>query len=479
MAKKPKVDLKVCSIEISKFCDGDKERRESWKRLSVLVQEATNVVWEEWLAFHKNLRSRELLKTWLYEYEQYHKRLDDLGSKPDKKDKVAMKEWARRKEDVDATKPGYPPVSAVPDGFDVYVRKMLLNEFPRLNSRVRTLVLNKIISGIKTRKSANSKLSGWISILVHREGCPRFTNPLPIPVDVQNATLVPSESEGIDWEAVVRVQGLPSVDGKKGKSVKETLKLWTHGKKRGASPGVLAPRGSKRMSLDGLLRKIYAGDEVYRSLSVDEKKEYCGWRQNGSNLVFDDGKWFLMLAYNQPKPEKVLLDPSRRAVLCPGRNDPWMLLIDGKLQYFNGRGYEISAMRNRLCKEFLSRRGSYQHVSHAARGHGRKRAMKVIKRPEDRRWTNFVRSYNANLAKDLVRHLVHNGVGTLELLVPVGDRHLNARFVNTSGDTGDGVSRGWEYFDLKNKLDRHCGDIGIGFSEKKCSASGEMKKRSA
>ena len=391
--------VRVISVEIWKFCGGDRERRQVWLDLCRQCQQFTNRVWQEWLVYHVKAgtarKQREFLE--------------------------AHAAW-KRKEIAERPKS---PTKAMPKDLSKAIYRTLSDEFTGMNARVRTLLQNKIQQGIASRKAASGSLPGWVSILLGNEGLPSFTKPLPIPFDKGNSKILAPESDGGNWRLEIRLDR----DDDTGKSFVDVCELMTRKKKCG--------------SIGATLSKIKSGDV-----------KFCG-----SSIVFRNGKWFAQICFNDEK-ESAPIKGDKVAVLRPGTRCPWKLRMNGRSFFRGGFGRHVTSMRYIIARERLARQENYRWASSSGKGHGRNRACDPWTKLSSR-WREFQKRYNHEVTTQIVRELVDRGIGKLVYLQPDGDES-DTRFLSWSGVNDDRLF-GWEYFQVKTLLAYKCQSAGIEF----------------
>lgn len=402
--------IRVISLEIWKFCEGDRPRRQAWLDLAKMVQHATNRLWQVWELWHVENETPRLQREFL----------------------TAHAAWKRK----EGEKP-VAPVKATPPELSKKIYVALTADFPELNGRVRTLLQNKVQTGIGSRKATSGALPGWVAILLCHEGRPSFTRPLPIPFDKCNSKLLAPESDLGNWRLEVRLER----NGETGASVVDRCELMTRKKKTGHLAATLA--------------KIAAGTLTFK----------------GSAVVFDRGKWFAQICYDD-QVEKVEheLDSTRTAYLIPGRRCPWILRVPGKSLYRGGFGRHVTAFRQVLGRERRARQENYKWASSSSKGHGRKRACDPWVKLSQR-WKDFQKRYNHEVTTQIVRELVERKIGTLVYFQPEGERG-QTRFLARAG-VEDNRLAGWEFFQIKTMLAYKCERVGIKFSVKKFGTTAE------
>jgi hypothetical protein len=428
-AKELRMSVRVASLEIFKFCSGDKARRQRWLDISVDLQHASNRWWQVWEQWHVQNRSVEQMKAFLDVYAAWRAN-GKQGDKPK------------------------PPVEAVPKELAKLLYETISREFRRLHSRTTVLFLNRIQQTVVKRKSASGNLSGWLSILFAYEGRPSFTRPQPIPFDKQpkspQVELLPPADATQNWRVRIRIEAaeVPGRVGKGGRppvrqSVVEVCELMTRKRKVGRDKSEL--------------EKVVAGKA----------------KLLGSYLVYDRGKWYIKFTIDE-EIEKLQLDADKVARLRAGRGTPWYLWVPGRRRpgRRGGFGYYIAGMRRKIGYERRERKEHYRHAGSVSKGRGRKRATAAWTKLSDR-WRRFVKHVNQNFTTQIVRELVRQGIGKLEYWQPEpGSRFAESRYLARQGKTPelrDGTA--WDWFQVKTVLAYKCQRAGIEFVAVKHGAS--------
>jgi IS605 OrfB family transposase len=361
--------IKATKIEIWKFADGDKERRERWKELSTQVQRMTNRMWQIWLCWHCQNNSADKIRCYLDELQEWRN--------ADKKSR-----GAKPKLDVNAI-----PDELNSSKYDGSFYRITAAEFPELHTRTRVLLEKKWKDTLKTRKSAKGSLSGWMAILLANESIPSFTRPMPIPFDKKNSPCDASlryDDEAKKFFLDVRVERLHR-DG--GKSVTESCEL------------VLNRR--KTRSQQAIVKRIIDGEYTFK----------------GSSLVFDRGKWFVSVSYEMPTKKDVTVNPSKVLYLIPGKKSPWIIKIGNDKWRAFGRGQHVVRMRNTIQNERMTRQEHSRWAGSNAKGHGANRAKSAWTKLSSR-WKNFVKNYNHEVTRRVVDRCRQDGIGKVVFCQP-------------------------------------------------------------
>lgn len=412
--------MRVASLEIFRFCEGDKSRRLVWLELARDLQYAANRWWQTWEAWHVNNGT-----------------VAKARASAEKRKRMLAEGTAKK----DLPKPSVEPI---PKSLAKLLYRTIRDEFPRLHSRVVVLFLQRMTKTVSKRKAANSTLPGWLAILYATEGRPSFTRPMPIPFDRQvkspQVVLLPPDEQCRNWRVKIRIQRQDD-----GKSVVEVCELMTR-------------RRKCRRDVSDLEK------------ATDGRAKLCG-----SYLVYDRGKWFVKFSIDEPKQAAAGLDPARRAVLLPGRNCPWMLALpaDGAHGHLvmkrGGRARHVAPIRRRIQNERRERGDNYRWGGR--RGRGRKDAIGPWTKLSAR-WRNFVTRYNHLVTTSIVRELVSRGIGSLEYWQPEpGSKSASSRFLATQGKSDERrESSSWDFFQVKTLLANKCSREGIKFSSRKVGA---------
>lgn len=390
-----------------------------------LSKEVTNHVWEAWRVWHVQNGSRRKILDYLDKMKAWHESKDAKGKTEEEKPKCE--------------------ILAFPN--DMVTEKEIIEVFPTVHVRAVTLLLKRIKEGIKSRKSANGSLSGWMSILLYREGQPSFCRPIAAPFDKRSAEfLSPLESGGNHRFSIRLDRFMESAKkgGVKSSSTKDEFELLTKGKRA---------RGQR-----AILDKVLSGEYAFK----------------GSQIVWSDRKRkvFVMLCYEMPDNEAVELG-NKTAILRPANGHPWRMRYVKISRRRGGSGRSVSAVRQKLLTQRWSRQENYRHAGSSNRGHGRKRALKWVS-SFSRRWKDFVQTCNHRLTSQIVEECLTKGIGRLVYIQP-GDRIRGRMFMAVAGKVGDRTdSTSWDWHQVKTQLSYKCKEAGIHFE---CRKGGEAKKR--
>lgn len=396
----------------------DRETRQRWMELSHATRRVLNDMRAMWLAEHYRLGNHLTVRQW---------RADDTA-------------WAKTPKAERSPAKRVPcPVECWPkiDGENLVHRitKQLTAVHPAMNGRCVTLAVDKERKTMNTNKGSNSAYPQWMIALCGDGEFRQNNGPQPIPFDRDNARL---EHRDGKWIIGLRVDRIPR-EGKTAVSHRDEVQLYTGGR--------------RLQGLRTVLQRIEAG-------------EYS-WK--GSSLKFRDGKWEVLLAYKMPKPERPELDRAKVARLVFGFSRPVRLWFGGFAHWLQRRGREIGHIRTSLLVQRWCRQAAYKDAGSGQKGHGRKKWMKKIGKLS-RRWRDFTKTWNEQLARDVVNACVDRGYGALVYYQPAGSM-AQSRFVATAGKVqGRTDSSAWDYYQLKSLLERRCEEVGIEFSVQKLEA---------
>lgn len=414
MKKKPdkKTRVRVAVLEISGLTKDDYAR---WRELMDDCRDIVNCTWQAWLVWHVQNNSRAKIQQYLGDCAEW--REGRLAEKPD---------WPVKAVPPECAKATYDAVSAA---------------FPFIETTARELCRNAVVQKINHTKAAHGSLSGWAAILLHRQSLPSTVHGVPIPFSKRNAELEPPEpgDENGCWKLHVKVTRRPRPGKKTGETVRDTVKLWS--------------KGRKAASAVATLKKIAAG--IY---------EFCG-----SNLIYKKStrKWFAAICYRAPIEPAKELDGDQVAYLRPAPmtavwQHPWKLRLPGWNRAPGGRGEYIASVRRKIFAERRSRQMGYRNAGSANKGHGRERALQPIWKLEQR-WKDFVKTCNYQVARDVVNQLVERGIGTLVYFQPT-DSVRESRFLTLTGKRDDvPESSGWDYYQVGKRLGDLCQEHGVEF----------------
>lgn len=421
--------VRVASLEVSGLTKDDYKR---WRDLMDVCRGIVNATWQAWLVWHVANRSEEKLK------EHF----------------ARFNEWKAADQATRGEKPKW-PVVAVPPACAKATYDEVSRRFPEISTDCRELCRNSVIQKIGNTKAANGSLPGWVAILFCRQSIPSTVRANPIPFSKKNAEIEPPAEKDGQWKLHVRFTRVP-VEGKKtGKTILETVNLWSKGRK---AAGQVA-----------ILKKIAAGEYDFI----------------GSNMIYSESKrkWLAAICYRAPIEPAKSLDKDRKAFLRPAPIDavwqhPWKLRMPGANRSPGGRGEYIASVRRKVMAERISRQKGYTFAGHSNKGHGRNRALAPIWQLQQR-WKDFVKTANYQVAKDVVQQCIDRNCGTLVYFQPGGSVR-DSRFLSCAGKRDDvREASAWDYYQMGSRLELLCKEAGIVFVWKKpetgcpAGASGE------
>ena len=465
---------KVASFEVTGEYDA-----ETWHDIAQDCRGLANAFWQCWNAWHYNNGSFWKLQEWLN---------------------------ART---ADKKKAGKCPVEAIPKELEPELHQLRWR-FPRIPSRISTLLPQRLKQTLKNRKAAKGNLPGYSAIILGHEGFQRFNNPYPLLFDRDNATFEPPAERDGNWAIRIRLERQPGVDGEMGSEVEHRLELWCTGRKVRSQVEILRRIvDGDRTLRDGIaaidrgyqprLKKLKKGSDDFKALNKERLAKIntlrasvkaTGYSFAGSQLVYSQSKrkWFVKLCYQLPETAEASPNAKNTAVLRAREDGPWELVFpDGTVRRPGGDGRFVGRFRRDLMTERWSRRAHYRHAGSAAKGHGRERAGAGPQFKLRERWLNLVKRTNSNVCNQVLQACVQNDCGALTYEQPVG-KFASTRFLSTTGhvqkecyhcqgtgtreekpckDCGgkgfvirnDGSS--WEYFQLATMLQQRCAKSGV------------------
>lgn len=430
--------IKTAKFEVAKFGDGN-PRSKQWLGISSCCKEMVNIIWRKWMLWHENNGSNEKLRAFMQEWAEV--------ACENKERAKAIREWDRqcaaiRKSHRGNGKPKLPkkPQSKLPKPKNpVYfmlpelqreIRRALLDTYPTVHGRIVELLLKKESKLIKSKPSAcGGAWPAWMMILTYQQSAPSYANPIPIPFDKACSKVLAPRADDEDYILHIRVESYQV----EGKSVRDSV--------------------TDAVSLKSSGRKFWKQRRIIERICSGE------YAAKGASLFWDKGtrKWYAHLGYEIPDKEPISVDIEAVAYLHAGKKNPWKLRYNGRSWFRGGRGYDIAGMRKKVFGERAELREHYRMSAHAAKGHGRGRAIRPAKRLEDR-WRNFSKRRNNELSRSIIRELVENGIGRLVYIQPAG-RAKASRFLCTAGATRH--SSDWPHDQLGSMLSQKGTHEGI------------------
>ncbi len=410
--------MRVASFEVVTV-DGDwKGVTGRWHETADACRGVANLFWQSWVSWHYQCNSYDRLRQWLNEREEHGV-------------KIA----------------GKCPVDCYPKDLSNTTYREASQRFPQLAKGEIVLILNRISSGLKSRKASRGSLPGWSAILLHHESHPAFTHSYPILFDKGNTATrfePPEEPKG-NWHVSLRVSR--HEENGKGKTYLDRMELWC--------------KGRNVVSQVSILRRIARGEYTFK----------------GSQLHYSRAKrkWFLKLCYEMPCDESPQLNPDLVATLRAHGSRPWELELPGGIRMPGGHGGYVGPVRRSLLMQRWNRRANYRNAGHANKGHGRTRAGAGPQWKLQQRWKDFVKRVNSGVAKEVLVACRDACCGTLVYEQPDGE-FRDTRFLATSGKAeGRRDSTGWDWFQVRTMLEQRAPDYGVAVVVRKAEGSGDAE----
>lgn len=445
--------VRTTRIEIFGFANMSEERKQSWRMLAEACQYMKNRLWKLWISQHVAAGNDLKLRRYFDELQQIVS--SNAGKKPVKprrpkkgcsqvawsdyernliKYNEELAAWQVHKDQIKLANRKEFPCEVMPDDTSSLYHDLGKN-FPQVNKRTISLLVQKWSKTVRTRKSANGSIKGWVSILLEGEQIPSFTKPQPIPFDKDNSKFYVaakrSEASGKETKAYycdLRIERLPHSGG----SVVEKCEL------------MLSKR--KAWSVKTIVDRCISGEYAFK----------------GSELLFENGKWFIMLAYEKPQEIAPDLDPNKIMYVKPGRRFPWLYKVGSEktMRGVAGNGRNVQMWRRELDRQRKERMSHYHYSSGSNRkGHGRKHATKTFTKMTEG-WKSFCKKFNHNTTAKLVKEAIRYGCGTIVYLQP-NDEHKKARrFLSVAGSNSY-CRLSWDYYQFGSMLSYKCEGKGI------------------
>jgi hypothetical protein len=411
--------MRVSSFEVSKV-DGDWcEVTARWHKTSDACRGVANLFWQSWVSWHFQKDSESKLRKWLDCRESKGKR--------------AAKKC---------------PVHCYPAELSRCTYGEASRRFPELAKGEIVLILNRLSSGLKSRKASRGSLPGWSAILLHHESHPSFTQSYPILFDKGNTTTVfePPAKPGENWHVSIRVSRRE--ENGRGVTYNDRMEVWCQGR--------------KVQSQVAILRRIASGEYSFKGSQL----QYCRSKR----------KWFLKLCYEMPRPVVSALDPAQVATLRAHDARPWELLLPSGMRIPGGHGGYVAPVRRQLLMQRWQRRANYENAGHANKGHGRTRAGAGPQWKLQQRWKNFVKRVNSGVATEVLKACTAANCGTLVYEQPDGE-FRETRFLASAGKVeGKRDATGWDWFQVRTMLEQRAPDYGVAVIVKKVEGSGDDGK---
>lgn len=413
--------IRIVKFEVWK---PSKEARGRWCAAAELVQQATNCIWQAWLVWHVQRGTPATLRQWLTD----------------------LKSWHSADKAMRGEKPKCPQV-AVPRECSRAIYAAVKETVPALHDRPLALTVNAVVGLIKSRKAAAGSLPGWVAILLCRESIPSSTRSQPIPFDKRCAALQAPLEKGGRFRLSLRTDRYEATT------------------KRGT-----AKAGSHLDEVELLTnRRGIRGQEARLWRIMDGKDKL-----KGSSLYWDRkrSKWFALLAVEQEQVSEAR-ELQGVAVLCPGRDVPFRLLIGNRVMML-GHADHVADVRRAVVGQRRSRQEHYRYGQRSSKGHGHARAIQSWDDRLMRRWRNFQTTYNHDITSKALRMCAEAGVARLVYLQPAGPKS-ETRCLAKQGREGD-YSEGWAWFQVGAFLNYKAKGSGVQVEIRKCEAGGSLKK---
>lgn len=385
----------------------DREHFAKLRELSRVMRELHNFVWRQWESWHTQQGSAERVRALIA--------ADKAWREADKKDRGTRPKW---------------DVKPWPNEFGKLVYHATCRRFPQVNSRVIVLAMQKIRQTVCTKNSSSKGgLKWWVAIMLDLDGRATHLRPMPIPLDKANAAILPGDKRG-RVELEFRVDRIEREGKKNGASTLMRCKLKSGGKRAGyAQPAHEMAAGKRKLA--------------------------------GSQLFFDarKGKLFVALTY-EAEARTADVDPAKVAIIRPGRNNCWLLRIDGYTRRLYGRGHHVAHKRKSLLMQRWGRQGSYRHAP-PRKGRGTDRALQPLFQLSNA-WNAFTRRMNDEATAGLLQMASDLGCG--RILLFTGD---SSRLLARAGKVeGREDSTGWPWYQFAAILNQKANRVGVDVVEK-------------
>lgn len=450
-------------VKVLEFADN--EHRRICFDLAKRCQEATNFFWQQWELWHVQNRSAEQIREYLTALDSWRKRKGIAKPKLPKRTPkaakaystalvghfkaiaagvtsseptppiginadlvLAMRDYAMETVSHSIDKPKL-KVQACSAELSNLIYHRMGSEFPDLNVRTRTLLQNRLTGTVSNMHSASGALSGWMAILLCKQGRPSMIHPAPIPFDAANCKVWRDGDNYIRMSARIERH---MEDGKaNGVSDPFEFKLDTKGKaSRYASPLYQVADGAAKLA--------------------------------GSSLLYDESKrrWKVLVAYEPPEEPKPELDPNVTIILHPSRRHPWTIRIGGRSRWIGGHGDHIAHRRRQVIEGRWSRQENYRAGTRNRKGHGVKSALVNVYKLE-KSWRFFCKTFNEHIVSEVLSRCVEHRAGRLVLLRPAA-----LRFLDCAGKNPNRIdSTAWPWHQFESFLRRKCARLGIELIE--------------
>ena len=271
-------------------------------------------------------------------------------------------------------------------------------------------------------------------MLTDRGERPTYSNPQPIPLHPTKLALVPPKEKDGPWQARITADRVPATESKRTTSHEELVTLKSTGRHAG--------------KIRRILEECHAGTRKLR----------------GSMLAQRDGRWTLLLAYNEACESPAGLDQDKHAVLVPMRHRAWGLRIAGqrRVRWVGSRGSLLRFKRRQLREKNRTTREAYR-LGHR-KGHGRDR---VGFAEEANVMDHFKKTFDSQMIADVVREMKEAGAGVVYYRRPeqsVWAGRLKTRFLLCEGMPA-GETGSWPWQRTEVLLKNACQRAGISVKE--------------
>lgn len=385
--------------------DGDaKEARKALSDAAAEIRQVLNDASAHWLRWHYGHGNHIVVRQWM----------------------EADRQWAKTPKSERTEQRARCPVDPWPKEFAKSLYGAMRTEHPGYGTKVLGLALQKHYKRIVGDSASKSAYKRWLHILAGRGEYPSGSHSAPIPFYTSNSRLIVPQSDREPWRLEVRLETQP------GTARLRVLRMR------------LKTGGRALAAIRSALWRIAKGES-----------KFCA-----SEIVEKSGQWYAHITAEIPNPPKPAVDFAKVAVLRPGNRRPVLLRIGGRTERLGRRGADVAYVRRRVTVQRRQRDNAYRHKGSSGKGHGRAKAF-VWRERLRRRWQDFVKTYNGQLASDVVRRLIQAGVGTLIYCQPTGaDRET--RFLARAGKQEDiRESTLWDWHQQTSMLKREAIDHGI------------------
>lgn len=405
--------VRVYRYEIGKVFDDDPvEVYRRWHRLRNEVRRACNIYVQAWMHWH---------------YVQGHfTRLEELLE--------AFRAWEEADPKTRGPKPKWDVPAMPPNGEKPSLYSVVAGRCREITSDTVSTLCQIWRGNLLNGKDSAGKMKRWIAILLGIDGSPVTNRDLIIPIK-------PGSFDLLEDRRVCVQTSRQDVPGKKvGRVTRDTF-------------AVRLPR--RTTSGSTILDRCMSGE----------------YRPRNASLMYSPGnrRWYFLLAYQSPATAVAASDPSRVARLRPHAEHPWEVELPDRTVWVGGDGKHVAAVRQKVFGQRESRHRNYRYAGSANKGHGRNRALAPVRRLE-RRWKDFVKSYNHEVTRTVVALCVEAGVGTLVYEQPVGEKR-DEMYLAWAGRRGVRTQSFWDWFQIKTMLAYKCEGTPVHFVHEKIAAS--------